>query len=106
MPATQHAARVGIIPILNRKIAIAAPTESRRAHGSTLENLGASNAKGNACTGSTSRKIVWIANQIARLRMTPTTAAVRADKEAVRALLPRGFDVRPAEEDPKKARYE
>jgi len=82
MPAKQHAASVGIIPTLNRKIAIAAPTESRRAQGSTLKNFGASNAKGKACTGSTSRKIVWMANQIARLRMTPTTAAVIADSDA------------------------
>src|SRR5882757_6412043 len=89
MPARQHAASVGIIPTLNWKIEIAAPTESRRAQGSTLENFGASNAKGKACTGSTSRKIVWIANQIARLRMTPTTAAVIAESDAVRALLPR-----------------
>src|SRR5712671_7567922 len=89
MPATQHAASVGIIPALNRKMATAAPTESRSAQGSTLENFGASKANRKARTGSTSRKIVWIANQIARLRMTPTTAAVIVDSDAVRALLPR-----------------
>src|SRR5712671_6769962 len=89
MPARQHAASVGIIPTLNRKIATAAPTESRSAQGSTLENFGASNANRKARTGSTSRKTVWMANQNARLRMTPTTAAVIAESDAVRALLPR-----------------
>jgi hypothetical protein len=54
-----------------------------------LVNFGASNAKGKAYIGSTSQKIVWMANQIARLRMTPTTAAVIAVSDAVRALLPR-----------------
>src|SRR5215212_10232256 len=101
MPAAQHATSVGIIPTLNRKMATAAPTESRSAQGSTLVNFGASNANGKACTGSTSRKIVWIANQIARLRMTPTTAAVIAESDAVKALLPRSaFDVWPTQEDP------
>src|ERR1700730_15546159 len=37
MPAAQHATSVGIIPTLYRKIAIAAPTERRRAQGSTLK---------------------------------------------------------------------
>src|SRR5215212_4523845 len=89
MPAAQHANSVGIIPTLNRKMATAAPTESRSAQGSTLENFGASKENGKACTGSTSRKMVWMANQIARLRMTPTTAAVIAERDAVKALLPR-----------------
>src|SRR5712675_3120769 len=89
MPARQHAASVGIIPTLNRKIATAAPTESRSAQGSTLENFGASNANRKARTGSTSWNSVWMQNQTARLRMTPTTAAVMAESDAVRALFPR-----------------
>src|SRR5712691_9799113 len=75
MPAAQDPARVGIIPTLKRKIATAAATESASAHGSTLASFGASKASRKARTGSVSRKTVWIANQIARLRTTPTTAA-------------------------------
>src|SRR5262249_33970595 len=85
----QLAATVGIMPTLNRKIAIAAATESARAHGSTLTKLGASNDNGNARTGTVSRNTLWIANQMARFKTTPTTAAVMADSAALSALLPR-----------------
>src|SRR5438034_7716907 len=87
----QHAASVGIMPTLNRKIATAAATDSARAHGSTVRKFGASNDNGNARMGTVSRKTVWIANQIARLRITPTTAAVMADSAALSGLLPRSF---------------
>src|SRR5262245_31937174 len=61
MPAMQHAARVGIMPTLNRKIAMAAATERTRAHGSTVTKFGASNDNGKAWTGTVSRNTVWIA---------------------------------------------
>src|SRR5215475_8048330 len=85
----QHAASVGIMPTLNRKIAMAAATERARAHGSTVMRLGASNDNGNAWTGTVSRNTVWIANQMARFKTTPTTAAVMAESAALSALLPR-----------------
>src|SRR6516165_8482721 len=87
----QHAASVGIIPTLKRKIATAAAIDSTRAHGSTARRLGASNDSGNARMGTVSRKTVWMANQIARLSTTPTTAAVMADSAALSGLLPRSF---------------
>src|SRR6266487_3492377 len=84
----QHAASVGIMPTLNRKIATAdAPnflTVDPWALALSVDN-------GNARMGTVSRKTVWIANQIARLRITPTTAAVMADSAALSGLLPRSF---------------
>src|SRR5258708_39285347 len=100
MPAAQHANSVGIIPTLNRKIATAAPTESRSAQGSTLENFGASNANRKARTGSTSRKTGGMAKQTARVRKTATAAGVVAERDAVRALLPRSASM---EEAPRKS---
>ena len=72
-------------------MATAAATESASAQPSTLVRTGASNESGNARTGTVWRKTVWIANQMARFRITPTTAAVMADKAAFSALLPRSF---------------
>src|SRR2546422_5840717 len=89
MPAAQQAASVGIIPVLNRKIATAAAAESASAQGSTLASTGASNDRPKPPTGRTSRNTVWMANQIARLRTTPTTAAVIAESAPLSALLPR-----------------
>src|SRR5262245_25493505 len=51
IPAVQHPARVGIIPILKRKIARIAASERASAHGSMLESLGASNESGKAFIG-------------------------------------------------------
>src|SRR5215469_17976161 len=99
MPAAQHAARVGIIPTLKRKIAIAAAIDKASAQGSTLAKLGASNDNGNARIGMVSRNRLWIANQIARLRTTPTIAAVTADKAAFKLLTSRSFSANGA---PKK----
>src|SRR6476620_8127776 len=45
--ATQQAARVKLIPILNRKTATAAPVERPRARGSTLASFGASTSTSN-----------------------------------------------------------
>src|SRR5262249_60535749 len=58
-------------------------------HASTVRKFGASNNNGNARTGTVSRNTLWIANQIARLNTTPTTAAVMAESAALIALLPR-----------------
>src|SRR5262249_28854348 len=85
----QHAASVGIMPTLDREGAMAAATERTRAHGSTVRKFGASNDSGNARTGTVSRNTLWIANQMARFKTTPTTAAVMAESAALSALLPR-----------------
>jgi hypothetical protein len=47
-------------------------------------------------TGTVSRNTVWIANQIARLSTTPTTAAVIADSAPLSALLPRNVSMKGA----------
>src|SRR5262249_36090676 len=95
-PAPQHAASVGIIPTLKRKIAMAAASESASAHGSTLAGTGASNAIGNACTGTVARNTVWSANQHARLSMRPTTAGVMDDGAELSALLSRSVSMKGA----------
>src|SRR5262249_32359991 len=70
--------------------------DSARAHGSTVTKFGASNDNGNARTGTVSWKTVWIANQIARFKITPTTAAVIAESAALSAVLPRSFSTKGA----------
>src|SRR5262249_1478417 len=87
----QHAASVGIMPVLNRKIATAAATERARAHGSTVTKFGAANDNGKGGTGPVGGNGGWIATQMARFKTTPTTAAVMADSAALSALLPRSF---------------
>src|ERR1043166_5620401 len=99
MPATQQAPSVVIMPTLKRKIATAAAIESTSAHGSTLVILGASNDSPKPCTGTVSRNTAWTANQTARLRTTPTMAAVIAESAAFRLLLSRSFSANGA---PKK----
>src|SRR3954451_13596297 len=96
MPAAEHANRVGIIPSLKRKIAIIAAAERASAHRSTLVRTGISSDIPYPCTGLTSRKMVWSANQIARLRTTPTTAAVIADSAPLRGLLSRSTSMKGA----------
>src|SRR5262245_8950221 len=99
MPATQQAPSVVIIPTLKRKMATAAAIDSTNAQGSTLVIFGASNAKPKPCTGTVSRKMACTANQTARLRTTPTIAAVTAESAAFRLLLSRSFSANGA---PKK----
>ena len=65
MPGAQQAASVWIIPTLKRKMATAAATESASAQPLTLVRTGASNASGNARTGTVSRNTVWVANHMA-----------------------------------------
>jgi hypothetical protein len=86
-PASDVAAKVGSVPVLNRNTATIAAVDSSSAHGSRLANTGASKRSGPASIGATLRNKVWTANQIARLRMTPTTAAVIADKAPATAVL-------------------
>src|SRR5690348_14010987 len=85
-PAAEQASRVWIIPVLKRKIAIIAATESRMAHGSKVPITGTSNEKPKPRKCHASRNQVWSANQIARLRMTPTTAAVMPASAPLRGL--------------------
>ena len=94
------------MPTLKRKIAMAAATLNANAHGSTLAGLGASKANGKKRIGTVSWNIEWMANQIARLRTTPTTAAVMADRTAFRVVADQRFDIGPAEKNPEEAGYE
>src|SRR6266550_4644181 len=77
-------------------MANAAARESASAHGFTLVNCGASNENRKNRTGIVSRKTVWMANQIARLRTTPTTDAVMADNAAFKFLLSRSTSMKGA----------
>src|SRR5262249_51354885 len=88
IPVPQHAASVAIIPILRGKRGRGAAIVRASASQSTLAKRGASNDNGNAWTGTVSRNTLWIANQMARFKTTPTTAAVMADRAALSALLP------------------
>src|SRR4029077_5683757 len=81
-PAPQDEASVGIIPQLRRNIAKATAKVRDKAQGSRLDRTGASNASGQVLTWTVAPKIVWIANQIATFRITPTTAAVTAESAA------------------------
>src|SRR5262245_35046658 len=79
----QDEASVGIIPQLSWNIAIADAKVRLKAQGLRLDRTGASKAKGQVLTGIVAPKIVWIANQRARFRITPTTAAVTAESAAL-----------------------
>src|SRR5262249_6656098 len=84
-PATQDEANVGIIPQLKRHIAIADAKVRLKAQGSRLDRTGASKANGQVLIGIVAPKTVWIANQRAKFRITPTTAAVTAESAAFSA---------------------
>ena len=77
------------MPTLKRNMATTAAMDRTRAQTFTVASTGASKASGPQRKGRTSPKMVWTANQTARLRITPTTAAVMADKAPASALLPR-----------------
>src|SRR5882762_3649619 len=77
------------MPMLNRKIAVAAAMAKTSAGKSTLDNTGMSNDRANDRTGEVSRNTVCSANQTDRLRITPTTAAVIAVSAPASPLLPR-----------------
>ena len=61
-----------------------------------LDNTGMSNDSPSERTGVVCRNSVCSANQIARLRITPTTAAVIADSAPASALLPRSVSMKGA----------
>src|SRR3954471_735670 len=99
-PAADVAARVVTIPTLNRNMATIAAAESRSAQTFTLDNTGASKPNGPQRTGCTCPKMVWMANQIARLSTTPTTAAVMAEGPAQGAVAAQNLDEGCAQQDP------
>ena len=68
----------------------------------TLPATGASRQKRSQATGCTSAKIVWMANQRARLRITPTTAAVMALRAPLGPCCLAGFQCREPHEDQRK----
>src|ERR1043166_6115290 len=76
MPRAEQAASVWIVPALKRKIATIAASDRMSAHGLMLANIGMSKPSPCQRSGTVSRKIVCQANQIARFRITPPTAAV------------------------------
>src|SRR3954465_1101099 len=88
-PRNADATRVGTMPILNRNTARTAPTDSARAGRLTVPRTGASSVMPSARTSTSSWKMTCRANQIAKFRMTPTTAAVIADSAPPNARLPR-----------------
>src|SRR2546421_13129398 len=75
MPAAEQAASVWIVPALKRKIATMAASDRMNAHGLMLAKIGMSKPIPYQRSGAVSREIVWNANQVARLGVTPTTAA-------------------------------
>src|SRR5262249_53804678 len=95
-PAAQDEANVGIIPQLRRNIAIADANVRLNAQGSRVGGTGASKAKGQVLTGTVAPKIVWIANQTAKFRITPTTAAVTAESAAFSAATLRSLSMKGA----------
>src|ERR1700730_7320094 len=76
-PAAEQAASVWIVPALKRKIATIAATDRTNAQGLTLASAGA-------------------ANEIARLRITPTTAAVIPASAPFSGLWSRSFSMKGA----------
>jgi hypothetical protein len=90
MPAAEQASSVWIIPALSRKIAIMAASDSRSAQGSRLDSTGISKEKPKPFSLCAWWNQVCSANQIARLRMTPTTAAVMPASAPLSACCPAG----------------
>src|SRR6476620_1983223 len=95
-PAAHDPASTVSMPILNRNIAVAAAIASTSAGISTLDSTGMSNDSPNERTGEVSRNTVCSANQIDRLRITPTTAAVIAVSAPASPLLPRRVSMKGA----------
>ena len=76
------------MPTLKRNIATIAANARTSAGQLTLARTGMGSARTGAPTVTTCAKMVWSANHTARLRITPTTAAVIAERAAFSALLP------------------
>ena len=99
----EQAARTGIAPTLNRNIATIAATESRAPTVDGGEHRHVERQTEVAGSDG-SRKNVCSANQIARFRMTPTTAAVIPASAPLSGLLSRSrLDEGGAEADPQEA---
>src|SRR6266404_2861210 len=95
-PAAQDPASTVSMPMLKRKTAVAAAIAKTSAGISTLDKTGMSNDSPNDRTGKVSRNTVCSANQIDRLRITPTTAAVIAVSAPANPLLPRRISMKGA----------
>src|SRR5438046_7802188 len=77
------------MPALKRNTAIAAATASTIEGTLTEASTGTSTLAPSHCTGCSSANSTCRANQTARFRITPTTAAVTAPSAAASALLAR-----------------
>src|SRR3546814_576249 len=88
-PRTEQTPSTGSMPALNRNMASIAPTASASAGQLTDVRTGRSMVPAANGTSRTCSNRVWIPNQTARLRITPTTAAVIAESAADNARLPR-----------------
>src|SRR5712671_664655 len=95
-PAAHDPPSTVSMPRLKRKIAVAAAIAKTSAGKSTLDSTGMSNDSPNDRTGEVSRNTVCSANQIDRLRITPTTAAVIAVSAPASPLLPRRVSMKGA----------
>src|SRR5262249_27174313 len=74
----------------------AAAKVSAKAQGLRLDKTGATKTKGQAPICIVAPKIVWIANQRAKFRITPTTAAVTAESAAFNAATLRSLSMKGA----------
>src|SRR5258707_14219355 len=81
------------MPMLKRKTAVAAAMARISAGTSTLDRTGMPNDSPNDRTGQVSWNTAWSANQIDRLRITPTTAAVMAGRAPGSPFLRRNVSV-------------
>src|SRR4029450_2039928 len=98
-PASEQASSTEIMPILKRKIASAAASDSTSEGTSTDFSTGTSSDAPSQTTGTSSANSTCSANHTARFRITPTTAAVMAPSAALNALLDRSASTKGA---PKK----
>ena len=92
-PAIAAAASTVIIPSFSRNTAITASAVKSAAAQSIDASRGSSTVSGPARQTATASKITWMANQIARFRITPTTAAVTAVSAAPSARLRRSRSI-------------
>ncbi len=96
------------MPTLKRNIATTAATDSSSAQTFTLVSTGASNDNGRSRAPAAPRaKIVWMANQIARLRIDADhRRRDRRQRAGQRLVAAQRLDEGRAEEDPEEARRE
>jgi hypothetical protein len=87
---------------LRRNNAISASTDKAAAAQSTEPRMGSSIERGPASICITSRQTTWIANQMARFRITPTAAAVTAVVEQVDGA---GYGLPPSAAGPARSEF-